>query len=429
MAAEMKSILDNVIEKISVPIAEKLLMDRELLSFEKNIKPQLKKHQANLFIGGSLAKQTLIKRDHAYDIDIFVLFPYKLKDKSLSDILEASLKKSKIHFIKLHGSRDYFQVRFKNLVLELIPILEIKNASQALNITDISPLHVSYILQKIKKNKKINDEIKLAKAFCYAADCYGAESYIRGFSGYSLEVLVSHYGSFINFIKQAARWNTKDKIIIDPKKYYKDKKKILQEINISKQISPLILIDPVQKERNVSAALSHETLNKFIIISKQFLSHPSEKFFFKEHIDINKLRNEAKKSKSNLIIIKVKSSKAKIDVAGAKLKKFYEFLEFLMKKNDFKMLKGIFDLNEKTLDATFYFILKEPDKEYIVQGPPLSVDKKYQDAFKKKWPKAFVKNKRLFAKAKRDVVDFKHLIDSIQKSQIKEMGINSIIYK
>lgn len=255
MAAEMKTILDNVIRKISVPIAEKLLMDKELLTFEKNIKPQLKKHQAKLFIGGSLAKQTLIKRDNAYDIDIFVLFPYKLKDKTLSDILEASLKKSKVKYIKLHGSRDYFQVHFKNLVLELIPILEIKAASQALNITDISPLHVSYILQQIKKNKKINDEIKLAKAFCYAVDCYGAESYIRGFSGYSLEVLVSYYGSFLNFIKIANKWNTKDKIIIDPRKYYKDKKKILQEINISKQISPLILIDPVSKRKKCFSCL------------------------------------------------------------------------------------------------------------------------------------------------------------------------------
>lgn len=171
--------------------------------------------------------------------------------------------------------------------------------------------------------------------------------------------------------------------------------------------------------------MSHETLNKFIITSKQFLSHPSEKFFFKEHIDIDKLKSEAKKSKAKLIIIKVKSSKAKVDVAGAKLKKFYEFLEFLMKKNDFKMFKGIFDLNEKTLDATFYFILKEPNKKYIVHGPPLSVDKKYQDAFKKRWPKAFVKNKRLWARAKREI-DIKKFIRNMDKARLKEMGVKEI---
>lgn len=428
MVAEMKTILDNVIKKISVPIAEKLVMDKELLAFEARLRPQLKKHGAKLFVGGSLAKQTLIKRDHTYDIDIFVMFNYaRFKNKSheLSYFLDKILKSSKIPYIRLHGSRDYFQVRFKNLVLELIPILEIKNASQALNITDISPLHVSYILRKIKTKPKITDEIKLAKAFCYAADCYGAESYILGFSGYSLEVLISYYGSFMNFIKAAVKWNLKDKIIIDPKHYYKNKPKVLEQLNEAKIHSPIILIDPVQKERNVTAALSYETLNRFIKAAKEFLSHPHETFFFKEKVEIDKWKISAKKSKAKFIILKASSLKDKVDVAGAKLKKLYEFLFFSLKKAGFKIAKGFFDFDEKNMNANFYFILKEPAKEYIVSGPPLSVDKKYQEAFKKKWPKAFVKNKKLWAKAKRET-DIKKFIRNMDKARLKEMGVKEI---
>jgi tRNA nucleotidyltransferase (CCA-adding enzyme) len=190
------------------------------------------------------------------------------------------------------------------LTLELIPILAIKKASEALNITDISPLHVSYVLGKTKKNKNLSNEIKLAKAFCYAADCYGAESYIRGFSGYALEVLVSHYGSFMKFLTAAVKWNTKEKIIVDPRHYYKSKQKLLEEMNEAKLLSPIILVDPVQKERNACAALSFETLKKFIEISKKFLKSPKEFYFFKEKIDINKLKSAAKKARAKFITLK-----------------------------------------------------------------------------------------------------------------------------
>jgi tRNA nucleotidyltransferase (CCA-adding enzyme) len=212
MQEKMKNtnqILSNVIEKIRLPDKEKLALDKTLLEFESKLGPQLKKPGAKFFVGGSLAKQTLVKRDTGYDIDVFLLFPYtkyKAKSHEISEILEQIIKTSGLKYIILKGSRSYFQVKFRNLVLELIPILGIKTAKEALNITDISPLHVSYILKQIKRKPKLADEIKLAKAFCYANDCYGAESYIRGFSGYSLEVLVSHYGSFINLVKAAVKW-------------------------------------------------------------------------------------------------------------------------------------------------------------------------------------------------------------------------------
>ncbi|MCX8193885.1 MAG: hypothetical protein N3G19_00770 [Candidatus Pacearchaeota archaeon] len=430
---KIELILQNVIKKIMPPHEEKIAIDETILQFETKLKPKLKKYGAKIFVGGSLAKQTLVKRDTNYDIDLFVLFPcarFKSKSHELSKFLEQALRSSKIRYVILKGSRNYFQIKFKNLTLELIPILAIKKASQALNITDISPLHVSYVLQQIRKNKNLANEIKLAKAFCYAADCYGAESYIKGFSGYALEVLVSYYGSFLKFLKAASKWrlpvSLETRIIIDPKKHYKSKKQLLEEMNEAKLHSPIILVDPVQKERNVCAALSFETLKRFIETVKKFLAQPSESYFFKEKIDIEKLKAQARKAKAKFIILKASSTKNKIDVAGAKLKKFYEFLYFLLKKNDFKILKGEFDFNENDLEATFYFVLKEPSKEYIVKGPPLNVEEKYIKAFKKRWPKAFIKNNRLFVKAKREISTIPQLIKSISKAQLEEMGIKEI---
>ncbi len=430
---KINQILEEVSKKITPSQKEKLALDENLLEFERKLRPKLKKYKAKLFVGGSLAKQTLIKRDTKYDIDIFIMFnyqKYKNKSKELSKYLSSILKSAKLKYILLKGSRDYFQCNFKGLRIELIPILEIKKPSQALNITDISPLHVIYILNQIKKKKKIANEIRIAKAFCYGTDCYGAESYIKGFSGYVLEVLVSYYGSFLKFVKAASRWKiptkTENRIVIDPRRYYKSKNKIFKELNEAKLKSPLILIDPVQKERNAAAALNFKTFIRFIKACKDFLAKPSEKFFFREAFDINAWKKKAKKQKAKLVILKTISTKKKKDIAGAKLKKFYEFLFFYMKKNGFKVLSGEFDFDEKTIQSKFYFILKEPSKIYIIAGPPIDIDVKYIKAFKKKWKGAFVKKRRLYVKAKRKISNVKQLVKIISKAQLKEMGIKEI---
>jgi tRNA nucleotidyltransferase (CCA-adding enzyme) len=197
-------------------------------------------------------------------------------------------------------------------------------------------------------------------------------------------------------------------------------------MNEAKMHSPIILIDPVQKERNVSAALSFETLKRFIEACRKFLKNTDERFFFRGKIDVEKLKAEAKRQKAEFVMLQAISLKNKLDVAGAKLKKFYEFLFFSLKKNGFKVIKGEFVFNEQTLEARFYFILKEPEKNYIVAGPPLSVDKKYIEAFKKKWPRAFAKNKKLFAKARREIATIEQFIKAVPKEQLGEMGIKRI---
>ena len=92
---------------------------------------------AQAVLGGSGAKGTWLKGTH--DIDIYVKFDYALyKDKSdrLSNILGPILKKTFKNVDELHGSRDYFQIKENSYVFEIIPILDIKVASEAKNISD-----------------------------------------------------------------------------------------------------------------------------------------------------------------------------------------------------------------------------------------------------------------------------------------------------
>ena len=134
----IKSVLNEVLMEIQPDrnyekeIFERLsLIIRKINQGQKNIKA---------ILGGSGAKGTWLK---TFDADIFVLFGYKkFRDKSdkLSDILEKILKKKFKNISRLHGSRDYFQIKQGNFTFEIVPILKIQKSEQAKNITDVSPL-------------------------------------------------------------------------------------------------------------------------------------------------------------------------------------------------------------------------------------------------------------------------------------------------
>lgn len=345
---------------------------------------KLKKLKLNTVLGGSSAKNTWLRGNH--DVDIFVKF--KTKEKDISKILEKKLKKE-FKIEKVHGSRDYFRIKKNNFIFEIIPILDIKKASEAENITDVSPLHTKWV----QKHKKYVDEIRLSKAFAKAQNIYGAESYIKGFSGYVLEILTIHYKGFTNLIKNASKW--KDKVIIDTEKLLKNP---LLELNASKIQSPLIVVDPVDKNRNASAVLSKENFEKFKKVCKIFLKKPNKNYFVEKEEEIPK----------DAVIIKFKTPKGKEDIVGAKIVKKLEFLVKKLNEEGFKVLKYgwkwdryWFKVKNKTLDK-----LKE------VQGPPLNLEKHVM-RFKKAHKNTYVKNNRLYSKVNRKYYDAKKFLNSL----------------
>lgn len=417
MTKQINSVLRQVLEKVR-PKKESSEIDKNLKKFMDKLILELNKKNidADIFIGGSFAKNTIIKKQ-VYDIDLFLRFDKKYKN-DISKITEKLLKFAKP--VKVHGSRDYFKISItKNYFIEVVPVIRIKNPKQAQNITDLSYSHVKYINKKIK-NKKILDNILIAKAFCYANNCYGAESYIQGFSGYSLELLVYHYGSFLKLIKAMTKAND-EKIIIDIEKHYKNKSQILMDINTAKLISPIILIDPTYKQRNVLAALSKQTFEKFKTASKQFLKNPSIKAFEIKKPDLEKIKAKALKTKSELTLIQCKTNKQEGNMAGSKLKKFYNYFSKEIEKL-FNIKDQGFDYNGKK-SALYYFVVK-PKKEILSQGPNLK-DIQNIKKFKKRHKKTFEKNQRSYSreKVKISLKEFVNNWKSKNKKIMKEMSV------
>lgn len=349
---------------------------------------QLKKDKikAECTIAGSFAKGVYLEED--FDVDLFVRFNLMYKNQNLSNMLESVLKKIYKKIERVKGSRDYFHIEDK-LNYEIVPVLNIKKAEDAQNITDFSPGHVDFVLKNIKKNPKLRDEIRLTKQFLKAQNLYGAESFINGFSGHVVDILIIYYKSFLNLIKAASKWQ--QQTVIDIQKHYK-KNELLFRLSKSK-ITSLVLIDPLQKERNAAAALSKENYEKFIASCKVFLKEPSESFFIKPKFDINSL-----KAKNNLII-EAKPFKGNKDIVGTKVYKAFQYLKIKIEENGFTIENSGWNFGERSF---LYFKVKESilDEYFIRQGPSIKM-KQHVTNFKMTHKKTFTKSGKIFAKVKR----------------------------
>jgi len=382
------------------------LINNTVILLKQAIKSR--KIKAEPFIAGSFVKGTIIKKDK-YDADIFVRFDKKYDEKSISSILSRIVPKNAV---RLHGSRDYFVLKSKDLNKEIIPIMKIKTPEEELNSKNLSYFHVKYVLDKIKKGRKLAEEIRLAKAFIHYSGCYGAESYIHGFSGYAVELLLIHYKTFMNFARAMANVDLSKKLVIDIEKDYK-KDEVFREMNESKLQSPIILVDPTYKKRNALAALSLETLEKLKKASKDFLIKPSEKFFQAESRErkFGKYKNT----------VKITTKRQAGDIAGTKLKKFYNF--FIKEAEKYLDISSGFEYNESRNEGIIY-INAVPRKMIEFRGPPITM-KEALKAFKRQHKKVVVKKEQAYAYEKNNIT-LKDFIEELKNKDIEEMDISAI---
>lgn len=416
---KLNDVEKRVLEKIGVPEKEVNVFQEQAMEIVKEIEYILKskKIKAVVFIGGSLRKGTLIRKKKQ-DADIFVRFESETEEE-IADNFKKLIRwiKLKAKKKRIHGSRDYYRIGGKNLEFEIVPVQKIARPEEAKNTTDLSYFHVDYVSKHLEKNRKLGEQIVLAKAFTHACGCYGAESHIRGFSGYALELLIIHYKSFINFIRSMA--NTKKNITIDMQKFYKGKDEIMSSMNEAKLESPIVLVDPTFKERNALAALSKETFEKFKIYCRKFLKNPSDKFFEHQETDEKELKKSARQNKAEIIKITARTEKQEGAVAGSKLLKFFNLIAFKFSQN-YEFINKRFDYHEAK-EAWFYFVMKKK-KEVIFSGPD-AADIENLVKFKKKHRHCFVKEHKAYAKEKPK--DFKRILQEIKKEKLpRMMGIS-----
>jgi tRNA nucleotidyltransferase (CCA-adding enzyme) len=402
----LKEVLKEELEKI-VPSEEEIL---GLEDSADEFIASLKSKGLIAFVGGSLAKGTMIRKSGKQDVDIFVVFDYSEHISKLEKVLGKIKLPGKL--LKVHGSRDYFQIECPEVVLEVIPVVRNEDPELAENVTDVSLSHVKYVKAQLARKPSLSDEIRLAKAFCRANRCYGAESYVKGFSGYSLEVLVIHFGGFVNFLKGISK-----KKVIDPARHFKKEVEVLRELNASKIQGPLVLVDPTFRYRNVTAGLGLETYERFLEVARDFLKRPSIKFFEAQKADIDSLKGLAKKKKAVFVEVALATDRQEGDIAGTKMRKFLDFFSRELARKQQEVLEKEFEYSGKGKKAFGYLVVLEK-KEIEVKGPNADLNDAAAAFLKARKKSAFKKKGYLWAKEKTSIREIFEQANKVGK----EMG-------
>jgi tRNA nucleotidyltransferase (CCA-adding enzyme) len=302
----------------------------------------------NVF-GGSFAKGTWLKNDA--DIDIFVKIAastsFQEFEKLGKQIGLVSLRKYKPSV--RYSSHPYVEAFVKGIRVNVVPCYDVEKGSWR-SAADRSPYHTQYIKANLDEEK--TREVRLLKKFLKGIGVYGAEIATAGFSGYVAEVLILKFGSFKSVLERIA--NLKGEQV--------DEKAVISIENVDADIiktfnSQLIIVDPVDPRRNLGAAISAESVGRFVLAAREFLQRPSLKFFVGTKRSPNYPKRTSKNLISNLLVIEFRYTKRSPDVIWGQLKKSLNGLLKQLLLNDFRVIRAACSTDEKNL-AVFVFLLE-----------------------------------------------------------------------
>lgn len=276
-AAKMRQICRDALRRLKPTAAEARAMPAFTERLLKTAAAIAKPYNAKPMMCGSVAKGTWLAQKN--EVDLFLLFSRALPRKGLEDfglrcakdIMEAMPGKYRMAYAEhpyLTGTMADSGTSFK---VDIVPCYDITDPAKIISAVDRTPHHVRYVKQKLK----LLDDVRLLKAFAMAAGVYGADTRTQGLSGYLCELLVLNYGPFPDLARKVAKWHAGIALDLKVDKIKADKL-------FKKFHAPLIVIDPVDPNRNVAAAVSVENFFRFVRACKDFLAAPSGRFFYPE---------------------------------------------------------------------------------------------------------------------------------------------------
>ncbi len=367
-----KKILLKVMEKIT-PTKKEILTEKKfaqkLISRIMAMRGAHKKAE----LVGSLARGTHLRGDN--DLDIFVFFPDSLaREKFEREGLRIGKAVFRGHrWEKAYSEHPYIRGQISGFEVEIVPAYLIERAENLKSAVDRSALHNRYLLTHFSAGQQ--DEVRLLKQFMKGVKCYGADLSTNSFPGYVAEILVLNYGTFGNVIRAAAGWESGE--VIDIENYWNTKDAM------KKFGTHFVVVDPVDKNRNVAAALSANQYARFITACRIFLKKSSLNFFFpKPHKIWSSKKLSTFLQKTELVAISFGYPKGVLeDIMWGQLRRFGRKISGMVEGADFTVKRSAQWL-EKNRHMVIVLELEstELQKAKILTGPP-ATDRHNSDAF------------------------------------------------
>jgi tRNA nucleotidyltransferase (CCA-adding enzyme) len=384
--------------------------------------------EAEVRIEGSVAKDTWLK--DCPEIDVFMRVSESVPQEEFGTVLLDVAKEATKDYVQIerYAQHPYIEAVTKDGVyLNVVPCYKVKQGN-LISATDRTPFHTDYV--KAHLSEKMSEEVRLLKRFMRGINVYGAEIKVGGVSGYLCELLVLNFGSFLEVLRAAADW--KEKTIIDTEKQYKQTKTLKEKF-----VEPLIVIDPVDKQRNVAAAVRPEKLDEFIAASREFLKTPAMKFFYPPKLTAltrKELFESFHERGSCLVFIKFEGKTAVPDILWGQLYKSQKAIQKIIIQNDFMVFRDVVWSDEKSLNV-FVFELQNcliPNMKTQV-GPPLSRKKESEKFLQKHLGSGLIvcgpriEESRWVVDLKRDYSDAVDLLKNKLRDGGKREGVADIV--
>lgn len=330
------------------------------------------KLSAEIRLDGSVAKDTWIL-DYA-DLDIFMRVSPNLTKAQLREVCLPPAKRALYpnKIVERFAEHPYVEaaVEFgkgRTLRVNVVPCYSVEKG-QWLSATDRSPYHTEYIRQHLTPSQR--DEVRLLKAFMRGIDAYGADIKMGGFSGMLCETLIASRGEFEHVVKDFSVW--REAQFIDVENYYHGREgevhRIFQE--------PLIVIDPVDKGRNLGAAVRREQLWNFVAASRFLIAQPSTSLFEEPKVkplSAADYRRVAEARGSTILAIITGRIEAVVDILWSQMYRTERALVNLLTNNNFSVIRSASFSDEKALNAILIELEQGElpvSKKHL--GPPVS---------------------------------------------------------
>ena len=343
----MKQIISKI-GKTTIPSkinqkSKKKIADKVYKLVEKEI--QKYSEVVELEFGGSYAKDTWLSKNA--DIDIFIKFKKNVSEEKLEKISKEigfeSLKKYSPYV--RYSQHPYVEAKIKDTKINVVPCYDVK-IGEWKSAADRSPFHTKFMKKSL--TLKMRNEVRILKTFLKSNKIYGAEIAKQGFSGYISEVLILEFGSFENLIKSISK--IKENQIIG---------KTSKSFDTS-----IIVIDPIDSNRNLAAAISNENIGKFILICRALKQKPSLEFFKTKKLKIsNKFWN-------NLLVVKFEFKTRSPDIIWGQIKRATSTLSTQLELGGFTVLRSKSHTDQQKEAYLIFFLESTKIAEiYQKKGP------------------------------------------------------------
>jgi tRNA nucleotidyltransferase (CCA-adding enzyme) len=389
--------------------------------------------QAEVRLDGSVAKDTWI-RDHA-DVDIFMRVSPQLSKSQLRDIClppaSRALRPHKV--VERYAEHPYIEStvslgEWGDLRVNVVPCFKVEKGNW-LSATDRSPFHTEYIRRNLAEAQR--DEVRLLKAFMRGIGSYGADIRTGGFSGMLCETLVVSRGTFQHVV-----WGfTRPQEVVDVENYYAGRRDEVHRIFRE----PLVVVDPVDKGRNLAAAVRPDQLWNFVAACRQFKSRPTTILFAEPKVKpLTRIEFQRimRTRGSTILCLVLGKIDAVVDIVWSQLYRTERALYSLLENNDFEVLRSWAWSDEESLNV----ILFELGQEQLPlarrrDGPPVSRLSE-SASFLSKHAKSvgtisgpWIENGRWVVLKRRSVVSGKALLAVSLRSGGRNFGVASLLAK